>query len=156
MYNNLIHIFEFLPKLMPCRPNRGWELPYWPQAVDARLTGTRLIEIPKILPCYLTANNQRKTHELIRYPTTFPLKFDFKNPSLKVIKEFGAFELVLAWLPAIHTEICFHHNQVSLDWLCYVLGEPNQVWFGNNFFFFRIISLFLSWCIFENFHLIKG
>lgn len=114
------------------------------KAVDARLTGTRkLIKIPQISPCYLTANHQRKAHELIRCPSTFPPKFDIKNPSLKVIREFGAFEHVLsAWLPAIHTEIFFHHNQLSLDWLCCVLGEPNQVWFGNNFFFFALFLFF--------------
>ena len=74
-------------------------------------------------------------------PLMLPLKTHFwKSPAFRSFKH--ELTILLACPPPTHTlTLYFHHNPVSIDWLCYMWGEQTPVSLGNkwvqNFHFTR-------------------
>ena len=77
--------------------------------------------------------SQKNVHELIRPPATLTSNVA-SNESHKggwVFWWQDAPSLCLA--PCNKCCALLHHNPVSVDWLCCVLGDWTQVWFSNSF-----------------------
>ena len=121
-------------------PTKWKKLPHADhKQVDPTPVGTRRLMMltPEIPPCYLTTNQSDRYPKADLAPCDPVPHLAFKHPSLKAIREFASFEyelpILLAWPHNGYPSVSYpllHHNLVSTDWLCCVMGEWNQVWFG--------------------------
>ena len=82
-----------------------------------------MTKIPETPPCYRTTI---QSEESLQAATLTP-QVAFKNPPLIA----SELPVLLAWHPTNKYCTLLHYSQVSVDWLCCVVGKQTAVWLGN-------------------------